>query len=173
MEIPENLIEKFMRESNAIEFELEDEKNWIGVLNRNDVSAAKKFLEYEKIGEKEFLELHLSLSEGRSLMYKGEYRRCSVQIGNHVCPDWRDVQKLMDKFWENFDEMDAWKAHNEYEYIHPCEDLNGRCGRLIWLWKLIQARGIQEAFSLRFLHRYYYQTLDRYSKLGAALKKKI
>jgi len=46
--------------------------------------------------------------------------------------------------------------HVEYEKLHPFTDCNGRSGRAIWAWDMLN-RG----FSIRlgFLHKFYYQTL--------------
>jgi len=109
--------------------------------------------------QEDLLILHAMLSKDRTLIYKGEWRKCNVTVGNQICPPWREVPALMDKYFEFWHSYGAWKAHNDFEKIHPFEDLNGRVGRLLWLWKMIREYGESTAFQLPFLHRYYYQTL--------------
>lgn len=55
-------------------------------------------------------------------------------------------------------QIDPHTAHVAYETLHPFMDGNGRSGRAIWAWQMLQRR--QDPFALGFLHRFYYQTLD-------------
>jgi hypothetical protein len=53
---------------------------------------------------------------------------------------------------------DPWSVHVAYETLHPYMDGNGRTGRMIWAW---QMHGLERnPFTLPFLHRFYYQTLE-------------
>ena len=52
-------------------------------------------------------------------------------------------------------EVDSWRAHLEYETLHPFMDGNGRSGRTIWLWM----RQGNQLPPLSFLQAFYYQTL--------------
>ena len=45
-----------------------------------------------------------------------------------------------------------------YETLHPFMDGNGRSGRILWAWQMIE-HNIAPGLSLGFLHAYYYQTL--------------
>ncbi len=54
--------------------------------------------------------------------------------------------------------FDSFTAHVVYEKLHPFMDGNGRSGRAIWAW-MMQREG-RDPFSLPFLHRWYYQSLD-------------
>lgn len=49
-----------------------------------------------------------------------------------------------------------WRNHCDYELLHPFTDGNGRSGRTVWLWQMMN-EGLD--VSLPFLHRFYYQTL--------------
>ena len=54
--------------------------------------------------------------------------------------------------------LTPYEAHVRYELLHPFMDGNGRSGRVLWAWQMTRA-GL-DPFSLPFLHRFYYQTLD-------------
>jgi Fic/DOC family len=51
-----------------------------------------------------------------------------------------------------------WSVHIAFETLHPYMDGKGRTGRAIWAWQM-QGLG-HDPFTLPFLHRFYYQTLD-------------
>jgi Fic family protein len=51
-----------------------------------------------------------------------------------------------------------FQAHRAYEALHPFMDGNGRTGRVLWAWHMI-AHG-RDPFGRRFLHTYYYQSLE-------------
>lgn len=148
MAIQKAKIEKFMLESNQIEGE--------NRLNKNDVKAATAFLKRD-LTEESVLQLHLELSEGRKIL-RGQYRDCQVYVGAHIPPRATRVPFFMEGLFAVINTLPAWEAHNEFEKIHPFEDLNGRVGRLIWLW--IAIRKEKYNFQISFLHKYYYQTLD-------------
>lgn len=51
-----------------------------------------------------------------------------------------------------------WACHIEFELLHPYLDGNGRTGRALWAWHMIQVG--EYPFNLSFLHCWYYQTLS-------------
>jgi len=144
-------LETFMIESNKIEGENE--------LNPNDLKVIKKVY---KLGFKNFediLKYHSMLTDHLNVNWSGKWRVCNVRVGNYVAPDWSQVPELMAQYWKQFPEMDSWTAHNKFIKVHPFVDRNGRMARLIWLSK---AKYERYDFSIPFLHKFYYQTLEHY-----------
>ena len=91
----------------------------------------------------------------------GKWRTCDVRIGPYAPSSYYLVPNLMEKYWKEFYLMNSFIAHNEFERLHPFQDLNGRVGRLIWLSKAVK-EGYN--FGIPFLQAYYYQSLQDYER---------
>ena len=139
---------KFMLESNKIEGE--------DRLNPNDVLAVETMLK-GGLNKGTILTIHKLLGDYLNKDWVGRWRTCEVRVGSYFPPVAKDVPALMKKYFKEVPMMDAWTAHNEFEKIHPFQDLNGRTGRIIWLKKAIDE---DFDFSIPFLQMYYYQTLN-------------
>lgn len=63
-------------------------------------------------------------------------------------------------------EMEPPEAHAAFEALHPFTDGNGRVGRALWVWHM-RNEGL-DPFSLPFLHRWYYQSLELARRHGLA-----
>lgn len=176
--------EKFMRESNAIESEVADTLQWrdvpaykgsirveepttyrihVGALHARDIEAMEymhsRASQREKMTEYDLLEIHAMLAEHRDdLQDKGKYRTMDVMVGRHRGTPWKNVPHAMEDFFLHYPMMSPWKAHMLFEKIHPFEDLNGRTGRILWAWKMLETG--EDPYRIPFLQRYYYQTLD-------------
>ena len=84
-----------------------------------------------------------------------------VQVGSYVAPPGGQailhaLEDLLDHV--NDGTSDPYLIHHAYETLHPFIDGNGRSGRAIWAWKMVQAKGVK-ALGLGFLHSFYYQAL--------------
>lgn len=94
-----------------------------------------------------------------------------VRVGNHVAP--RSGPLIVDYLEKLLSQIQCgsvtpWRAHMEYETLHPFTDGNGRSGRVIWLWHMSLIGRQDQALGLGFLHTYYYQTLDANHHLANA-----
>jgi Fic family protein len=109
----------------------------------------------------DILNIHYLLGEYLKKDWVGKLRTVYVRIGQYNPPSPIEVPKLMEEYCNSLYIMNSWEAHNEFEKIHPFQDLNGRTGRLIWFSKAIK-EGYRQSFP--FLQAFYYQTLSRYEK---------
>jgi Fic family protein len=90
-----------------------------------------------KIDESLVLKLHKMQMEG--VMPAGQYREVDVSVGRYICPSWREVPKLMQRFFVWFNESEktmpafefACMVHLKFVRIHPFRDGNGRMARLM------------------------------------------
>jgi len=148
-----NVYEMFMLESNCIEGE-----ERLNPCDDDAIDLALTGIETEN----DILSLHKLLGEYLNKSWVGKYRHVNVTVGRCVPPKWENVPLLMQDYVQRLPDMDSFTAHNAFEKIHPFRDLNGRVGRLIWLSKAIDEG---YTFSMPFLQKYYYQTLNYFEEL--------
>ena len=85
----------------------------------------------------------------------------NVQVGEYVPPP--GGPGIVNQFKQviemaNGEAVTPWTVHCQYETLHPFMDGNGRSGRAVWLWMMLQRYDIE----LSFLQLFYYQTLNAY-----------
>ena len=99
------------------------------------------------INEKMILKLHHIEMKG-VMPDSGKYRNVNVRVGNYICPDWKQIPKLMAEFveWyahakENLHPFElASLVHLKFVKIHPFRDGNGRMTRLLMNFVLFRAK---------------------------------
>lgn len=124
-----------IRESNAIE----------GIHNEQEVIQSLEAWEW-LIREPELtnaavceVQRVITLNQSLPPFGNGYYRdmgRFNVSVGAKMCPHFNDVPSLMSNWLYEYTigAADPWKAHIEFEKIHPFLDGNGRTGRLLLWW---------------------------------------
>lgn len=105
----------------------------------------------------------------------GRFRTNDVIVGTYRCPDYRDIEVLVNKYCEFLKEtfkfengnqefsvvfIEAIVAHVYLEWIHPFGDGNGRLGRLIEFY--ILSRGGNPDITLHILSNHYNSTRTQY-----------
>lgn len=74
--------------------------------------------------------------------------------GRHIVDELNEITKQV------FDNSDTpFNVHRRYETLHPFIDGNGRSGRLLWAWQMLE-HDIHPGLANKFLHQWYYQSLD-------------
>ncbi|MFN8236557.1 MAG: Fic family protein [Chitinophagales bacterium] len=105
----------------------------------------------------------------------GKFRTHDVIVGTYKCPDYRDVELLINKYCDFLKDtfkyeqgkqefsdvfIQAIVAHVYLEWIHPFGDGNGRLGRLLEFY--ILSRGGYADITLHILSNHYNSTRTQY-----------
>jgi hypothetical protein len=86
----------------------------------------------------------------------------NVYVGSHRPPPGgpqvrRDLNEILTR--ANLGTQ-PFEVHQQYETLHPFLDGNGRSGRAIWLWQMINQVRDPYVLTRKFLHTWYYQSLS-------------
>ena len=141
---------EFVKESNKIEGILREPTS-------KEIIALEDFIDLPEIFVADVSNFVAINQPGAILRDKPEL---DVQVGTHLPPPGgpkirEDLETLLERIYE----YTPYQFHNVYETLHPYTDGNGRSGRAIWAWSMVNRHGLS-ALKLGFLHRWYYQSLQ-------------
>jgi hypothetical protein len=146
---------EFIVESNAIE----------GILRKPtklELSASEFFLGQPTLFATKLGDLQNVFAPNKPIR---EFVGMDVYVGDYTPPlgGSNIVPKLNTILRRAQDPKESpWKVHVVFELLHPYLDGNGRTGCMLWAWQMnFQCR---RPFSMSFLQRFYYQTLEAKGK---------
>lgn len=151
----EELIYSFIRESNHIEG-----------IDRPPLPVELRefgfFLRLPMVGVITLSHLVSVFQPGAKLR---QHSGMDVQVGNHLPPIGGPLIPLqLESILSGVSGMEPpspYLTHLAYETLHPYMDGNGRSGRALWAWQMVNAHG-WKGLELGFLHSFYYQTLGEH-----------
>jgi hypothetical protein len=148
--VSEAKLEQFVRESNLIEGIDRKPKDY-------ELEAHRRLLACDFLSLKSVEDFVFDICGKRLRREPG----MNVRVGPHVPRPggpWIaiELEELLDRI--NARDLPPFAAHVAYEKVHPFMDGNGCSGRAVWAWMIL--REGQNPYSLPFLHRWYYQSLD-------------
>lgn len=125
-----------------------------------EIEVAVRFLELPTVTVVTLNAAQAAIAPGKPIR---DREGMDVRVGSHVPPRGgpavpsalADIVQLAARHRRR---ASPWRTHVDFELLHPYLDGNGRTGRLLWAWQMIQ-RG-EDPYGLPFLHRWYYQSLD-------------
>ncbi len=142
-------LETFLLDSNRIE--------GIKTATFREVEVARDFLDLPEV-DIGSLTAYVNVTQPDAILR--DKTSLNVRVGAYLPPPGGPhiVTELNQLLWEvNKSKIMPFQAHVEYERLHPFTDGNGRSGRLLWLWQMMDED--LYAPDLSFLHAFYYQTL--------------
>lgn len=143
-------MQRFIRESNAIE----------GIYREPTSREVGHFLEFMSLPSLTLDDVCLLQAAFAPAKPLRTEPYMNVRVGSHTPPPGGiAIKARLQEIIQDANRGDnPWKTHVDFETLHPFIDGNGRTGRAIWAWHM-QRLG-RDPFSLGFLHRFYYQTLE-------------
>lgn len=145
----DNQLLDFITESNAIE----------GIntaISLDQFSKVKAFLNLPSVRLEDIYNIVNIFQPDAKLR---ELPGMDVEVGDYVAPKGGfDIKIQLGDVLEmtNYNVLSPFANHRTYQIIHPFMDCNGRSGRLLWLWQIIN---YNHEYAGSFLQTFYYQAL--------------
>ena len=146
-------LREFLIESNKIEGITEEPSGFL-------IQYAKDFLEINKLRIAHLESFVAVFQPGAILRDKPGM---DVQVGNHRPP--RGGGHIVDDlvyilgYMVKDIQIRPYTVHARYKNLHPFSDGNGRSGRMLWLWQMVnQGHGYRPEWG--FLQHFYFQSLE-------------
>ncbi|MEE9499624.1 MAG: Fic family protein [Nitrospinaceae bacterium] len=150
-------LRQFLTESNKIEG-IKRPREWM----YKEVENAAYFLKGETVTIHGLKDLVRALQPGAKLRDKPGM---DVMVGSHFPPRGGpriagELETLLDRYLNpNARIASPAYIHQWCESLHPFTDGNGRSGRMLWLWQMVnQGHGYRPEWG--FLRHFYYQSLE-------------
>ena len=141
----------FIRESNRIEGILRDP-------TEDEIAAHERLMKLRQLNVATVGNFQAAIAPRMPLRSE---QGMNVRVGSHIAPE--GGLQIVHRFKRILTQVNQgrgtpWSVHVAFERLHPYMDGNGRTGRAVWAWQMQKLGG--DPFSLPFLHRFYYQTLE-------------
>lgn len=147
----------FIRESNRIEGILRDPTG-------EEVEEFYRFLRLDRVYAEDVVKFVSIYQPDAQLR---DHHGLNVCVGSHIAPPGgQEIAIRLDRILSDAKKgASPYRIHCEYETLHPFTDGNGRSGRALWAWQMVN-HGHHPGLRLGFLHAFYYQTLANCSDRG-------
>jgi hypothetical protein len=143
----------FVRESNRIE-------NIVRDPTRGEIEAHERLLSLDALTVADVVEFVHAVAGGEAPLRSQP--GMNVRVGPHVPPPGGpEIPEVLAELLLEVSgsrKLSPFEAHVRYETLHPFLDGNGRSGRAIWAWQMLDMG--RDPFLLSFLRSFYYQALQ-------------
>jgi len=146
-------LREFVRESNRIE-------NIVRDPTRGEIEAHERLLSLNAIRLPDVVEFVHAVAGGEAPLRSRP--GMNVRVGPHLPPPGGpEILESLEALLAEVNgsrKLSPFEVHVRYETLHPFLDGNGRSGRAIWAWQMLDMG--RDPFALSFLRRWYYDSLD-------------
>jgi hypothetical protein len=150
--------EQFQKESNMIE----------GIFRDPTPAEVQALHDFAVLKEIKILDLMNYVSACQPNAVLRDQVGLDVRVGNHFPRPGGpgitiELQIILDQTMSGT--YSAHEIYCRYEHLHPFTDGNGRSGRALWMWVMLNREYAYDQVRRRgFLQNFHYQTLEAFDK---------